>query len=115
MSEAKEEVVKHTPGPWTRCVSDQGYSVIAGYLQICELPKILDAECEANARLIAAAPDLLAALEGLIADDYARAEQIADDTSCCHSTEEQRFDAIALIDARMLAAVNTITRVKGTA
>lgn len=58
---------KHTPGPWTALRA----SVISGPFVIC--PRVhagarmsIDDSCaaaEANARLIAAAPELLAALE----------------------------------------------------
>jgi hypothetical protein len=49
---------KHTPGPWSK--SERGY-IFAGDSCIASTSD-LD-ENEANARLIAAAPDLLAALE----------------------------------------------------
>lgn len=52
----------HTPGPWTA----QCFLVTAGHDQITHcggnLPNNRSHEAEANARLIAAAPDLLAAL-----------------------------------------------------
>ena len=62
---------KHTPGPWT--IEDD--SIEASGAPICVLYDAsdfpcwdgpagqLEAECEANARLIAAAPELLAACE----------------------------------------------------
>jgi len=61
---------KHTPGPWTAepssLVKFSPFDVIAkcqpnGY--ICRT----SGNCEANASLIAAAPDLLAALRNLVA------------------------------------------------
>jgi hypothetical protein len=60
MKEAKEgPTVKHTPGPWTLNIGcgSKGY---AGNYEIMEA---LTEEHAANAKLIAAAPKLLAALE----------------------------------------------------
>ena len=60
---------KHTPGPWAidGCVSLGNVDVIYGSGRItmmdCENDEINDDELFANAALIAAAPDLLAALE----------------------------------------------------
>lgn len=60
---------KHTPGPW-RVVEDRAPSsleVYAGKTAIAECWRRADVETEiANARLIAAAPDLLKALEFVI-------------------------------------------------
>ncbi len=69
---------QHTPGPWaadkfsrgddytpTNCRVTSGKKEIA-----CAFYGATDGEREANARLIAAAPELLAALEGLL-DAYA--------------------------------------------
>ena len=54
---------KHTPGPWTVGKSDAGFSIYAGDLLIVDLVcGITDDEADANASLIAAAPDLLEAL-----------------------------------------------------
>jgi hypothetical protein len=60
---------KHTPGPWAidGCVSLGNLDVIYGSGRItmmeCENDEINDDELFANAALITAAPDLLAALE----------------------------------------------------
>ena len=71
---------KHTPGPWTYApgYGDEGFRITLGGASkwavekgisyaMCLYPEdgAQHAEAEANARLIAAAPDLLAALEGL--------------------------------------------------
>ena len=60
---------KHTPGPW-RVVEDRvpsSLEVYAGKTAIAECWRRADVETEiANARLIAAAPDLLEALEFVI-------------------------------------------------
>ena len=57
--------VKHTPGPWTR----SGRGIVTGRGTICLAPNLPEGgvfDKEANLSLIAAAPDLLKALEGLI-------------------------------------------------
>ena len=56
---------KHTPGPWTYRKDDD--SIIAPHegLQVCQLNDGTNSQCEANAALIAAAPELLEALKGL--------------------------------------------------
>ena len=72
---------KHTPGPWTGAGPSFGdplprytTEIVTEWegddddvICICELPfSHYDDENEANARLIAAAPDLLAAMQGLL-------------------------------------------------
>ena len=66
----------HTPGPWTVDYADDNLRIHAGDLLIAEVNgstehievRGLDEETtEANAWLIAAAPDLLAALERILA------------------------------------------------
>lgn len=64
------EKKNHTPGPW-RHTGEASVIVRAGNIHVASCPRSLDAvvapisrlEREANARLIAAAPALLAALE----------------------------------------------------
>lgn len=67
---------KHTPGPWwlqadgvgwyVECTPERGHSVAYVRAEVEEDdPDTPDAEKEANARLIAAAPDLLAVLQEL--------------------------------------------------
>ena len=72
MSTATE--VKHTPGPWRvePETEDQALSIVAGENAgqdsetiIAEIEGTLGDCEEANARLIAAAPDMLAALKGV--------------------------------------------------
>lgn len=65
---------RHTPGPWVRADHDP-YTIEREGAPVCVVHEAgdfpcwdgpegaLEAECEANARLIAAAPDLLAACE----------------------------------------------------
>ena len=66
----------HTPGPWTVDYTDDNLRIYSGDLLIAEVNgstehikvRGLDEETtEANARLIAAAPDLLATLEQVLA------------------------------------------------
>ena len=66
----------HTPGPWTVDYTDYNLRIYSGDLLIAEVNgstehikvRGLDEETtEANARLIAAAPDLLATLEQVLA------------------------------------------------
>lgn len=65
---------KHTPGPWKAFPSDPADGAECYYLTAVELRGEIACiygpqrdEQEANARLIAAAPELLEALEGLLA------------------------------------------------
>jgi hypothetical protein len=62
--------VTHTPGPWSTFQDPSlRHSVGGATVRICEMwgkdPAFYTAEDEANARLIASAPDLLAALRQL--------------------------------------------------
>jgi L-alanine-DL-glutamate epimerase-like enolase superfamily enzyme len=72
---------QHTPGPWigagpsfgdqfpryTTEITTEDERYGDGHIQICELPfHHHDEENEANARLIAAAPDLLEALKDIV-------------------------------------------------
>jgi hypothetical protein len=61
---------KHTPGPWEALTADQdGIVIVSGPFSVCTVNanEPQEAECLGNARLIAAAPELLAALERLLA------------------------------------------------
>lgn len=68
---------KHTPGPWmvegrtVYALNDDGYNRFSALVQDAHTP---GDELEANAQLIAAAPELLEALEALTAN-YADVEQ----------------------------------------
>jgi hypothetical protein len=68
---------QHTPGPWETDHKDhdspyQNIKINAGFKTVCTIwiddapEHIFNSEQEANARLIAAAPDLLEALHGLL-------------------------------------------------
>lgn len=70
----------HTPGPWT--VDDTEYIDIvapAGRIAMLDSDLLTD-HCEANARLIAAAPDLLAALQEMLkyAEGFEDADHVID-------------------------------------
>ena len=62
---------KHTPGPWNFAKSDIDgrYSIYGnGPLAYCGDTGAVNGDGEANARLIAAAPDLLVALKALVGE-----------------------------------------------
>jgi len=67
---------KHTPGPWSASPSPTSDGLYHVYKADGNFLTLEDAEHEANARLIAAAPDLLEALESL----YHTANSIGEDT-----------------------------------
>jgi len=114
MSEAK-----HTPGPWAaKHTTGAGWSVKMAkprpdYTEpdpVCSMawwqfdkPGIIDDEISgANAKLIAAAPDLLAACEACIAaDEMANADGTLGD------------DMVAAYDAAIAAAKAAIAKAKG--
>ena len=103
--------LSHTPGPWYVNISPvrgvlcvvSDVSWICGELQARNSTAISAAECRANARLIAAAPDLLAALAGVlrVADrktdefDAARAA-IAKAVSVTDSSDSTKEGALLL-------------------
>lgn len=61
--------VKHTPGPWVKGKFGQLYGASGRQVGVWDagIARVSrDAEAEANARLIAAAPELLAACEEMI-------------------------------------------------
>ena len=58
--------MNHTPGPWELGYSDLGSQIISsadGYVAVVHYWSRPEQEMKANARLIAASPDLLDALE----------------------------------------------------
>jgi hypothetical protein len=77
----------HTPGPWK--VSRRfdvyqdtqtpgvGGTFIATTKGVSELPESVNQVCEADARLIAAAPELLKALQDILIFDYALSQENA--------------------------------------
>ena len=64
----KNKVTDHTPGPWTPMGLDDGTWIIGRGPNF--VPPFAWATEEADARLIAAAPDLLAALERIATEGH---------------------------------------------
>lgn len=82
----KKQSVSHTPGPWEAFVDDEGtWEVVlqdAESLTVLKLEDSAELSQEANARLIAAAPELLEASEILNSElhDYMmKHEKVFDD------------------------------------
>lgn len=69
-----KQAVHHTPGPWNLCKNAHGWFLktkdgcILGGINRFPDTALLAAQCEPNAHLIAAAPDLLEALRVLLGD-----------------------------------------------
>jgi hypothetical protein len=97
-------VSAHTPGPW----SLSGVMALDTPMWIVSVPgeqariEISDysQESEANARLIAAAPDLLAALEGLVEVAKAALEEVNRDGAEWHVAAELAEARAAIAKAR---------------
>lgn len=64
-SEPRSLIAKPTPGPWKYQEDSDAYTHIvrAPGVFLCQLRQVTDGSAEADARLIAAAPDLLAACQ----------------------------------------------------
>jgi hypothetical protein len=96
----------HTPGPWLRSKSGNQFQIVAGSDLNCEPNELVATihpiahnceyepcdETKNNARLIASAPDLLSALEGLL--------KIAEKQLNQFSTHEGILNCQALANAR---------------
>ena len=81
---------KHTPGPWTyEQISNNAY-VIDENGSAVMLYRNPDDEMKANARLIAAAPELLEALEGMLAIDQENHQRGHDDDDVCKEVQTAR-------------------------
>jgi hypothetical protein len=63
----KEDTMKHTPGPWRVVkrpeIGDGQIASVGAYTKIVSADGVSNAEDTANAQLIAAAPEMLAALK----------------------------------------------------
>lgn len=113
---SKQQHTQHTPGPWTMKRGEGRYSdrlyieshvystptVTSGKDQIVQLTSLKwddhGQEVEANARLIAAAPELLAALKLIL--EGTQCQDLADDEARKHNAFEARA-AIAKAEARI--------------
>ena len=90
----------HTPGPWEHTgqgdivgKEDNGYGL--GYVDVCSVYlRTVRGRTNANARLIAAAPELLAALRGMLALDEEHHQRVQVDDDVCAEVQAAR-DAIA--------------------
>jgi hypothetical protein len=71
----------HTPGPWSLFPTEVGWIVNQkggpGYVGTLSKVSHRAAQCEANARLIASAPELLEALQAIASIDLANVNQYA--------------------------------------
>lgn len=78
---------KHTPGPWTYQENSDAYThIVRGPTNclICQLSQSTHVEIEANARLIAAAPEMLQALTAVV---EAMDKGGLDELMCCNGRE----------------------------
>ena len=101
MGKKKAVIIKHTPGPWEACHDGKcscgmvwsipGDFPVAAALSVCRMwetynlgtgLKPQSGELEANARLIAAAPELLAACKALMNAQEADEWSMAIDMGC---------------------------------
>ena len=100
---------KHTPAPWRVAKADKDGAevkaiasvawcgVAASYSTVSGVTQHIDAaECDANARLIAAAPELLVSLEKCIA--------VLEDMDRCYATRLSPEDTAVLAVARAVVA-----------
>ena len=88
----------HTPGPWTFSTEEQGRCVVRS--QTTGFPYVAQV-LSTNARLIAAAPELLAALENLI-------ETTPSDIDCEDNLEKYRSFVL-------LTAIEAVAAIQGGA
>lgn len=76
----------HTPGPWTDAIGMAGRPIVSSVNQSTDIIAVMSRsgktqeEAYANARLIAAAPDMLAALQECITEDGANCLAYGTDT-----------------------------------
>ena len=91
----------HTPGPWGFDDSKPGFVTARGGPDICEVfgESARADECDFNHALIAAAPDLMAALHDII--------------TCAHISTPYGGKAYCISDGRMDAAKAAIAKAEG--
>ena len=102
----------HASGPWTvrQSTSDRFYVLSGKGRIICAVDECEEGEAEANAYLMASAPDLSEALSGLynqmlIASDYMRAAEARG--------ELRGFKVVEWFDEPMLDALNALRKSAG--
>jgi hypothetical protein len=89
--------VKHTPGPWFVSVDNEAVGTNASDIRgniVCEAPKDFEhsmAFWPANARLIAAAPDLVEALKAISDMFMSRPDMLRAITPLCGTAEHAVF------------------------
>lgn len=96
---------KFTPGPWELNLADDHSYILRGGKTIACVDTWMDDEQEANANLIAAAPDLLEALIEL--------HKIMDFEAHCEPREPYCFDDPSGINAAYDLAYAAINKAKG--
>ena len=93
---------QHTPGPWVYAIPGDSFIASSVGIMICRRPSETASphgkkNWDANARLIAAAPDLLAALESILgAHDTKNNGAYMGEAVLCHHYAETAREAIAL-------------------
>ncbi len=76
---------KHTPGPWVSAPQRTNTLIVAANgTRVAESYGVTDEEPRANARLIAAAPELLAALKEILGAETWESEGHNRDNAPCH-------------------------------
>lgn len=88
-------------GPWTINRGHGWFAIADQHQNVCHMPEPVDAQVEANARLIAAAPDLYAALKDLNEEVRAILDSMrehGDDE--LESAYQRAFSALALVNAQ---------------
>ena len=105
---------KHTPGPWAveRDAEGRLHVVEGDFLDIAEVGYLSGPDPKANARLIAAAPELLAALEGLKTAAKA-ASNVAYNLGQSHVQWPSIRQHVETLDAQIINAGRLITKAKG--
>ncbi len=90
----------HTPGPWSHSADsvDPEWTIVTGHggLVVANVNDVNDEEKHtANARLIAAAPELLAELQNIANAKRFSREHFADDSAFCDWAQSRARAAIA--------------------
>lgn len=100
--------VKHTPGPWHLSSKGDGRTYVEGGDTADDIACLLmdhaQSENNANARLIAAAPDLLAACKAIIATHPKHHWRIGSPGSVARMEQEEQEAAIELARAAIAKA-----------